>query len=109
MPKKFPPGGFHLPGHNFLGPGTTVLQNIALGLKPVDEDDYVAQIHDLDYQFAQSWADIYEADWRAIKNFPWTFHGVLGKIGLTLRASAPFTTPYFIGHDKGARPLPLLP
>lgn len=40
---------FHLPGHNYLGPGTHVLDRIRSRVKPVDSDDYNAFLHDIDY------------------------------------------------------------
>jgi hypothetical protein len=38
---------FHYPGHNYTGPGTTVINNILKGVKPTNINDYYAALHDL--------------------------------------------------------------
>src|SRR5438093_98186 len=52
---KFP-GEYHLPGHNYVGPGTRLdmrldQNNIPRpGDEPIDRDDQAAYIHDLKYR-----------------------------------------------------------
>ena len=72
----------HLPGHNFLGPGTKDL----VRARPVDRDDAIAQEHDLAYAAAHSDADVRNADVHAINQFlsdSWRNpHALLGAAGL---------------------------
>lgn len=56
---------FHLPGYNYLGPGTHIPKTD----KPVDRADEIAQKHDLSYYYARSEADIRNADKTAIGEF----------------------------------------
>lgn len=46
------PFQFHLPGHNYTGPGTNVHRNIALGVKPINKVDEAAMRHDIAYHEA---------------------------------------------------------
>lgn len=43
------PFEFHLPGHNYTGPGTNLELNIEKGLKPINDVDKAALKHDLEY------------------------------------------------------------
>lgn len=43
------PFQFHLPGHNYTGPGTNLLLNIEKGLKPINDVDKAALDHDIEY------------------------------------------------------------
>lgn len=40
---------FHVPGYNYLGPGTKIGTNIINGIKPINHLDELARRHDLDY------------------------------------------------------------
>lgn len=40
---------FHVPGYNYLGPGTKIGTNIIKGKKPINHLDELARRHDLDY------------------------------------------------------------
>lgn len=59
---------FTLPGHNYKGPGTHVIDNLINDLQPTDSVDYVAREHDVDYVLADEFQDIYEADKNFIEN-----------------------------------------
>lgn len=75
---------YHLPGHNYLGPGTNVYKRLKDRVKPVDEDDYNALQHDVAYASGEN--PIY-ADLQAIgRSFTGNqaHQGVL-RTGLTLR------------------------
>jgi hypothetical protein len=39
----------HMPGHNYMGPGTNVAQKISKGIKPANYGDFIAMQHDIDY------------------------------------------------------------
>lgn len=77
---------FIFPGHKYLGPGN----NINAGT-PVDMDDFIAQQHDIDYEYATVKEDIYHADEKAIfafiidwiKNKNW--HSAIGAMVLGLK------------------------
>lgn len=77
---------FIFPGHKYLGPGNKL--NVG---SPADTDDFIAQQHDLAYEFATDKDDIYHADKKAIYAFiiDWiknkNFHSVIGAIGLGLK------------------------
>lgn len=40
---------YHLPFHNYLGPGTHVVSNMLSGVEPVNVMDRIAMFHDYDY------------------------------------------------------------
>ena len=71
------------PGHNYLGPGNPTNNG-----QPVDSDDRIAQLHDLAYDNARTFEDIYQADKQAIKDFTYDAltnlnpHSAIGAIGL---------------------------
>lgn len=77
---------FHWPDHKYLGPGTTDFTT-----DPLDEDDYIAMLHDLDYDVARTEEDIDTADVNAIKAFGEDFitqgniHSAIGATGLGLK------------------------
>lgn len=89
----------HLPGHNYIGPGTDLNNN----QDPVDQDDLVAKAHDLGYGElikelhkenlnSQEFFDrVQELDTRATYSFIDDFqktgnwHSLIGAIGLTLK------------------------
>lgn len=73
----------HFPYHNYLGPGSDNFKQ-----QPVDEDDAIARLHDLDYNKANSDRDIFKADKEARNEFFGSFvhsgnvHSLIGGIGL---------------------------
>ncbi|AFP33718.1 structural protein VP [Sibine fusca densovirus] len=73
----------HLPYHNYFGPGTDNFEQ-----HPVDEDDAIARLHDLDYGKAKTDKDIFKADKEARDEFLTSFihtgnvHSLIGGIGL---------------------------
>lgn len=82
-----PPPPLHWPGKNYLGPGTR-----DFNAKPVDEADYIAQLHDLAYAEAQSDSDIFKADKAAIREFLSAWHNdpsavsaLAGSAGLSIK------------------------
>ncbi len=52
----------HVPGHNYLGPGTHVISNILNQVKPVDITDAIALQHDVNYVGSTTLQDIINAD-----------------------------------------------
>lgn len=75
----------HLPGHKYIGPGTSNLRAI-----PVDEDDEVAQLHDLQYSQASNPSDVREADEDAFVGFlnVGGVHGHIGALGIGAKYAA---------------------
>lgn len=93
--------GFHLPGHQYLGPGTD-LENAG---DPLDHDDNIARDHDQAYSAiirsareqgldpAQVFKAIGKADTKAIDKFyadykkTGNWHSLLGQLGLQAKSS----------------------
>lgn len=71
-----------LPGHRYIGPGNPLDNG-----EPVDEDDWVAYLHDLEYSLAQSDQDIQDSDKRAISSFLriGNWESILGAAGLSAK------------------------
>lgn len=75
-----------LPGHRYLGPGNPVRSGT-----PVDEDDRIAEIHDLAYQIQPQ--DVSHADSAAVDSFieDWqknkNIHSLIGGIGIQAKRS----------------------
>lgn len=70
-------GEFHLPGHNFTGPGTQLQARLEGGgknAKPVNAVDALSVDHDIFYMFAESPSDILRADLKYVE----------GSIGIAL-------------------------
>lgn len=81
----------HLPGYNYLGPGTPVVTNIINRIKPVDRNDAVAMQHDIDYLKGDNryWSDL-----KAIFRSQPGFAGMALRLGLTVRMIADMLTAY---------------
>jgi len=77
--------GLHLPGHNYMGPGTDVARRIFHGHEPVDRDDYISMQHDIDYLAAQNQVDLTKADYKMFADLPFDSHGIIGKTGMLVR------------------------
>lgn len=83
---------FLLPGHNYIGPGNKarVHGNEAV---PIDKDDEIAAEHDDNYAIAKTKEDIYNADYKAVRDFGSDFlktgnyHSAIGAVGLGLKTS----------------------
>lgn len=73
----------HLPGSNYIGPGTDVYTRILDDVKPTSYNDERALIHDL--QYSAKGANVVD-DWEMIKNSDYTPEGFLVKAGLILRS-----------------------
>lgn len=82
-----------------MGPGTDVESRIKHGHLPIDEDDRVAMLHDLDYLGAQNPIEVMLADVRAINSFPNSLHGLIGKVGLLLKLTTPLASFYGVGNE----------
>lgn len=74
-----------LPGFNYLGPGTPVIQQTNQGTKPTTYADYVAQMHDIDYLTDK---EPILSDLKAIANSDNSVGGMLMKGGLIARTVA---------------------
>lgn len=74
---------YHLPGHNFTGPGTHLRERLEGGgprSRPVNAVDELSLEHDIFYTFAESPMDILRADLRYIQ----------GGIGIALSPGSSF-------------------
>jgi hypothetical protein len=85
-----------------MGPGTDYKERIKEGQHPVDNDDYVSLVHDMNYDRATNISDIYNADWEAIKSYDNSFHGIIGATGLAIKdiLLPPLAQQYFIGNSN---------
>ena len=55
-------GEWHLPGHNFTGPGTQLKYRLEQGYEPVNKVDALSLHHDLRYEFYDSAFERFRAD-----------------------------------------------
>lgn len=51
-----------MPGHQYLGPGTKIVNNLSHLVIPTDDTDMQAMIHDTEYLLANTLSDIEKAD-----------------------------------------------
>ena len=58
---------FHLPGYQFMGPGTHLEKRLKRGDKGINRLDRIARQHDIDYSHAKSLQDKWKADTKIIK------------------------------------------
>lgn len=65
-----------------MGPGTNIVTRLYNNILPVNRNDAVTLLHDLDYI---STLDPIIADDKAISELDYTISGIAGKLGLTLR------------------------
>lgn len=72
---------YHVPGYNYLGPGTKIGTNIINGIKPINHLDELARKHDLDY--ADGTKSRKEADKIMLKDLKLPIKPII-KAGLTL-------------------------
>lgn len=77
------------PGHRYLGPGNPIENG-----DPVDEDDRIAQRHDIAYEDARTRGDVRRADRVAIRDFSrdlvrtGNWHSAVGAAGLGIKYAA---------------------
>ena len=55
-------GEYHLPGHNFTGPGTQLKYRLERGDQPVNRVDALSLHHDMRYEFYDSGFERFNAD-----------------------------------------------
>ena len=55
-------GEWHLPGHNFTGPGTQLKYRLERGDEPINRVDALSLHHDLRYEFYDSTFERFNAD-----------------------------------------------
>ena len=55
-------GEWHLPGHNFTGPGTNLKYRLERGDEPINKVDALSLHHDLRYEFYDSAFERFRAD-----------------------------------------------
>jgi len=67
-------GEFHLPGHNFTGPGTQLKYRLERGDQPVNKVDALSLHHDMRYEFYDSAYERFNAD----------VHFIFGSAGIVL-------------------------
>lgn len=58
---------FHVPGYQFLGPGTKLKKRLARGDKGINRLDRIARQHDIDYSRAKGIEDKWAADTKMVK------------------------------------------
>lgn len=69
-----------------MGPGTHIVNNIQQNVRPVNKNDFVAMLHDVDYHIhSGNERKISLADQRAIQNSDFNASGLILKTGLYLR------------------------
>lgn len=73
---------YHYPGHQYTGPGTNVVYKIYNGIYPVNYQDAVTLLHDIDYM---SYINADLADDKAISLSDYSLAGIATSVGLTLR------------------------
>lgn len=100
---------FRFPWHKYLGPGNEITFE-----DPVDEDDRIALLHDLEYAHALKKEDILHADSTAIFQFVDNFlltgnwHSFFGVYGLLFKYSAESVTgvqypkEFHVGRGSGS-------
>ena len=59
---------WHVPGYQFLGPGTKLQKRLKRGDKGINRLDRIAKQHDIDYTAARSLKDKHKADRKMIKS-----------------------------------------
>ena len=59
---------FHVPGYQYLGPGTKLKKGLARGDPGINRLDRIAKQHDIDYARAKNLQDKWIADTRMIKS-----------------------------------------
>lgn len=93
------------PNHRYLGPG-----NPAYNGDPVDEDDRIAQRHDIAYE--QQPDDVSDADKRAVDEFTadwqrtWNVHSLVGAVGIQAKRTVEGLTGQLYpmsAHSHGGR------
>lgn len=58
---------FHVPGYQFLGPGTKLKKRLARGDQGINRLDRIAKQHDIDYSKAKGIEDKWAADTKMVK------------------------------------------
>lgn len=87
-----------LPGHNYLGPGTDIINNLHEGVAPTDDADLLAMQHDYDYLNITTESDIIRADNNFLSNAGDT-ESVLSGALLALKTVLNLND-IFLGPDK---------
>jgi hypothetical protein len=78
---------WHIPGQNFSGPGTKVVQRILNGVLPNNKTDAVTMLHDIDYlKYNGDMRKSQYADALAIMKSDWSLPGLITKFGLSTRS-----------------------
>jgi len=82
-----------MPGQNFTGPGTHVVERLRNSVMPNNKNDFATLLHDIDYlRTAGRKEKQLMADFRAIKNGePLTARGALTLLGLGSREAIGLT------------------
>lgn len=86
------PGEFHVPGYNFLGPGTNL--KARRFQKPINELDALAKAHDLNFENPAK--DTWESDKEFIRES--VYHGATG-----LLAAGAIAAKHYLGLDSTFR------
>lgn len=66
---------FHLPFHNYAGPGTHVIERLTKGYKPTTDLDYASLIHDIEYMDPRLTKE--QADKNMVENLKRNGHYIL--------------------------------
>lgn len=79
---------WHVPGNQFLGPGTHIVDRINRRVLPSNRTDFVAMLHDIDYLMGagdKGWTR--DADFRAISQARNSILDHIMKVGLSFRVA----------------------
>jgi hypothetical protein len=109
---------FHMPGQNYTGPGTHVINRVLDRKYPMNMTDAATLFHDIEY-YMKAGQSALLPDLRAIKDSDWSLQGLGVKIGMIARilSGKEFNGPiknnydlarrighllyYYVGHDTG--------
>lgn len=95
---------FHMPGYNYMGPGTKIITNIYRKIPYINYNDHVALHHDIDYVRANgNFIKTLKADIKAIRSSDQSLSGLALKTGLTIRSILSILTMNKINFSRTAK------
>lgn len=83
-------GEYHLPGHNYMGPGTKVVDRLKMGALPTSYGDTLALNHDIDYLQARDGKDTFIADAKAF-TLPKDLSSIALSAGMLAKQAIPYS------------------
>lgn len=80
---------YHYPGHQFTGPGTNLYTRLSNKVMPVNRNDALTLLHDIDYfRFSGDPGKINRSDMQAITSSDYSLSGLAIKVGLLARIAS---------------------